>query len=50
MQVTYLSSAAILVETDDAKLLCDPWLENGAFYGSWRRVKFSIDSTRRRRL
>ena len=35
MQVTYLSSAAILVETDNAKLLCDPWLEDGAFYGSW---------------
>jgi len=35
MKVTYLSSAAILVETDDAKLLCDPWLEDGAFYGSW---------------
>mgnify|MGYP000173797546 CR=1 FL=1 len=35
MEVTYLSSAAILVETDDAKLLCDPWLEDGAFYGSW---------------
>ncbi len=35
MQVTYLSSAAIQVETDDAKLLCDPWLVDGAFYGSW---------------
>ncbi|WP_459194834.1 MBL fold metallo-hydrolase [Halosimplex sp. J119] len=35
MQVTYLSSAAILVETEDASLLCDPWLVDGAFYGSW---------------
>jgi UDP-MurNAc hydroxylase len=35
MQVTYLSSAAIQVETDDATLLCDPWLVDGAFYGSW---------------
>jgi UDP-MurNAc hydroxylase len=35
MQVTYLSSAAILVETDDAAVLCDPWLVDGAFYGSW---------------
>jgi UDP-MurNAc hydroxylase len=35
MKVTYLSSAAILVETDDAALLCDPWLVDGAFYGSW---------------
>ncbi|MFW5934271.1 MAG: MBL fold metallo-hydrolase [Halolamina sp.] len=35
MKVTYLSSAAILVESAGAKLLCDPWLEDGAFYGSW---------------
>jgi len=35
MKVSYLSSAAILVETEDASLLCDPWLVDGAFYGSW---------------
>ncbi|WP_144905472.1 MBL fold metallo-hydrolase [Halobellus captivus] len=35
MQVTYLSSAAIVVETADASVLCDPWLVDGAFEGSW---------------
>ena len=35
MKVSYLSSAAVLVETGDASLLCDPWLVDGAFYGSW---------------
>ena len=35
MKVTYLSSAAIVVETENASLLCDPWLVDGAFEGSW---------------
>ncbi|RLM54030.1 MBL fold metallo-hydrolase [Halobellus sp. Atlit-31R] len=35
MQVTYLSSAAIVVESDNASVLCDPWLVDGAFEGSW---------------
>jgi len=35
MKITYLSSAAILIETEDGSLLCDPWLVDGAFEGSW---------------
>lgn len=35
MQVTYLESAAILIEDGDAAVLCDPWLLDGAYYGSW---------------
>ncbi|ELY56524.1 Zn-dependent hydrolase of the beta-lactamase fold-like protein [Natronococcus amylolyticus DSM 10524] len=35
MRVTYLESAAILVESEDASILCDPWLVDGAYYGSW---------------
>ncbi|ELY61790.1 MBL fold metallo-hydrolase [Natronolimnohabitans innermongolicus] len=35
MRVTYLESAAILVETDQTSILCDPWLQDGAYYGSW---------------
>ena len=35
MKVTYLSSAAILLEDENTKVLCDPWLEDGAYYGSW---------------
>lgn len=35
MKVTYLQSAAILVEDEDQSVLCDPWLLDGAYYGSW---------------
>ncbi len=35
MQVTYLESAAVLIETEDTSVLCDPWLVDGAYYGSW---------------
>ena len=35
MQVTYLSSAAILIDDGETRLLCDPWLVDGAYYGSW---------------
>ncbi|QLK27799.1 MBL fold metallo-hydrolase [Natrinema zhouii] len=35
MRVTYLESAAILIEDGDDSVLCDPWLLDGAYYGSW---------------
>ena len=35
MKFTYLGSAAILLETDTASLLCDPWLVDGAHEDSW---------------
>ncbi|QRV15534.1 MBL fold metallo-hydrolase [Haloterrigena salifodinae] len=35
MRVTYLESAAILVEDEQTSILCDPWLVDGAYYGSW---------------
>jgi UDP-MurNAc hydroxylase len=35
MKVTKLGSATVLVETEDARILCDPWLTDGAYYGSW---------------
>lgn len=35
MKVRYLSSAAIVVEDGADKILCDPWLVDGAYYGSW---------------
>lgn len=35
MQVTYLESAAVLIEGSDTSILCDPWLVDGAYYGSW---------------
>lgn len=30
-----MKSAAITVEDGDDKVLCDPWLLDGAYYGSW---------------
>ncbi len=35
MEITYLESAALLIEDDGTELLCDPWLVDGAYYGSW---------------
>ncbi|MFC7204199.1 MBL fold metallo-hydrolase [Haloferax namakaokahaiae] len=35
MKITYLGSAALLVETKDTDILCDPWLVDGAYFGSW---------------
>lgn len=35
MKVRKLGSATISIETHDVKLLCDPWLVDGAYYGSW---------------
>lgn len=35
MKITKLGSATIMIETKDAKILCDPWLTDGAYYGSW---------------
>ncbi len=35
MKVTYYASSTILVEADGVKVLMDPWLEDGEYYGSW---------------
>lgn len=35
MKVTYLCSAAVLIEHGGKRILCDPWLTDGAYYGSW---------------
>ncbi len=35
MKVTYISSACVLIQSGDTKVLCDPWLVSGAYYGSW---------------
>lgn len=35
MKVTYLESAAILIEDGSDSILCDPWLVDGAYFGSW---------------
>ena len=35
MKIRKLGSATVLVETKDSRILCDPWLTDGAYYGSW---------------
>ena len=35
MQLTYMSSASVLIKDEDSTLLTDPWFVDGEFYGSW---------------
>jgi UDP-MurNAc hydroxylase len=35
MRVRHLKSSSVVVEDDDTRVLCDPWLRDGAFYGAW---------------
>lgn len=35
MKIRYLTSASVLIEHENVKILCDPWLIDGAYYGSW---------------
>ncbi len=39
MEIEKLSSSTIIVSTNDCKILCDPWIENGEYYGSWSLVE-----------
>ena len=35
MKVEYLTSACVVVEHEGVRVLCDPWLTDGIYYGSW---------------
>jgi UDP-MurNAc hydroxylase len=35
MRLRHLKSSSVVVEDGDTSVLCDPWLLDGAFYGSW---------------
>jgi len=35
VKVTFHQSACVLIEGDGVKILCDPWLVDGAYIGSW---------------
>ena len=44
MKVRYIKSATVVIEHGGKKVLCDPWLADGAYYGSWYHwppLKFS---------
>ena len=38
MRVTFLKSAGVVLESGATRLVCDPWLEDGAYYGAWAHV------------
>jgi UDP-MurNAc hydroxylase len=35
MRIQYISSACTLIEAEGIRILCDPWLTEGIYYGSW---------------
>lgn len=35
MKLSYLKSASVIIENNGIKILCDPWLVDGEYYGSW---------------
>jgi UDP-MurNAc hydroxylase len=35
MRISKLGSATVVIETKNNKILCDPWLTDGAYYGTW---------------
>ena len=37
IKVRYLYSACVVIETPDARILCDPWFTDGIFDGAWYR-------------
>ena len=44
MKVTYLQNAGVIIENLGEKILCDPWLVDGCYYGSWYHYpKFDFD-------
>ena len=39
MNIIKLASSTVIIETLDTSILCDPWIENGEYYGSWSLVE-----------
>ena len=35
MKTTYLQNASVIIENSGEKILCDPWLMDGCYYGAW---------------
>ena len=35
MKLTYIKSACVEIQSKDTKILVDPWLVDGEYYGSW---------------
>jgi UDP-MurNAc hydroxylase len=37
MRLRYIYSACVVIETGDARILCDPWFTPGAYDGAWHQ-------------
>ncbi len=35
VRVRYVYSACVVIETADVRILCDPWISEGVYDGSW---------------
>jgi UDP-MurNAc hydroxylase len=35
MKITHLTSSSVIIESDNVKILNDPWFLDGEYYGSW---------------
>ena len=48
MRIEYIKSSCVLVESGGKKVLCDPWLTDGAYYGSWAQEypPYELDQSR----
>ncbi len=45
MKIHYLQSASVIIEANSVKVLCDPWLVDGEYYGSWNHYPpYDFDS------
>tara|TARA_X000000368_G_C23054046_1_gene722957 strand:+ start:1685 stop:3004 length:1320 start_codon:yes stop_codon:yes gene_type:complete len=46
MKLVYHNSSTVTIVENDTRILCDPWILDGEYYGSWFHYpKFVIDST-----
>ena len=43
MRLRYIYSACVVIESDDIKLLCDPWFTDGIYDGAWFKFPDLID-------
>jgi len=37
MNITYHNSAAVVIQDNNTKILVDPWLVNGEYFGAWEK-------------
>ncbi len=44
MKTIFLSSSTVIIESNNTKILMDPWLLDGEYYGSWYHFpKFNLN-------